>query len=452
MGGLFFRRRVVLVSRLLMVLALLGASSAWASLPDVHGGSARSAGMVGTGVASANDGTAAYYNPAMLAFRRSAVLSIEVATGSSSADVRSLEVGRTVDDTYLQSPVYMGGGLGLVLPFGGKLRDYLTFGLDFYSPAEGLLRARSPDPSQPYLYMHHNTANRLIAAASLGIRVADTVAVGLGALVLADLDGSGATVTLDALNRSLSYRDIDSGLYTKFAPIIGLSYEATPGLMIGLSYRGEMDNLNHIPANIHLGELAVIGMDISMRNHYTPHTLSAGVSYAIDPGWTVVGEAIYGMWSRTPTPYTSIVVDVSGDLLDSIGLGSLLDMEARSLNPRFKDNLSLKLATEGQVSDWLTLRFGAGYRPSPVPQQNTLEAESFPTNILDGDTLQFSAGVGFRFQDPIGALELPLHFDIGAHLSTLLPREAYKGPTDSNPSYRYSGIAGGARFALRYNY
>src|SRR5690606_34076538 len=141
-----------------------------------------------------------------------------------------------------------------------------------------------------------------------------------------------------------------------------------------------------------------------------------------------------------------------GDILDSIGLGDLLDMEARSLSPKFKDTLSVKLATEGTVTDWLVLRFGVGYRPPPVPQQNTLETESFPTHILDNDTLMFSGGVSFRFQEPIGALELPLQFDIGAHLSTLLPREAYKGPTDANPSYRYSGIAGGARFALRYDY
>src|SRR5690606_15927651 len=157
---------------------------------------------------------------------------------------------------------------------------------------------------------------------------------------------------------------------------------------------------------------------------------SAGVAYEVDPGWMVTGEAIYGVWSRAPTPYTTIVVDVSGDILDSIGLGSLLDMEVRSISPGFKDTLSLKLATEGAVTENLLLRFGAGWRPTPVPQQNTLETESFPTNILDGNTLQFSAGLGVRFADPLGVLELPLQFDVSGHLSALLPREAYKGATD----------------------
>jgi len=440
------------VSRSMLLLALLGATSALASLPELYGDGARSTAMGGTGVANANDGSAAFFNPAMLAFAKKPVLTLNFASGSSVADVRSLEVGRDVRRGSLDSPVYSGAGVGAVLPLGGKLQDTVVLGIDFYTPTAGLLRARSPTPDDPYLFMHHNMPNRLIVAASVGVRLAETVTVGLGALVLADLDGSGADVTLDALNRSLSDRSIDSGLYTKTAIIGGFTYAPSDALTIGFSYRGELDNVNHIPANIHVGNLVTLGMDISLRNHWTPHTFTGAVSFRPNPQWELAVDAIYGLWSRAPTPYTSIVVDVSGDLLDSIGLGALLDMEAVSPKPRFKDTLSLRVGSEYQTSENVLVRFGAGWRPTPVPQQNTLEEESSPTNILDGNTVSFSGGLGLRFQDPLDLFPKPLQFDLTAYLSVLLPREAYKGPEDLNPSYRYSGIAAGGMGTLRYDF
>lgn len=440
------------MSRSMLLLALLGATSALASLPETTGDGARSTALGGTGVANANDGSAAFFNPAMLSYAKKPVLTLNFAAGSSKADVRSLEVGREVRDTALQAPVYSGVGVGAVIPVGGKLEDIVVLGIDFYTPTAGLLRARSVTPDEPYLYLHHNMPNRLIVAAGVGIKLAEVMSVGLGALVLADLDGQGADVTLDALNRSLGDRAIDAGLYTRTAMIAGLTYKPSDQLTIGLSYRGELDNVNHIPANIHIGEFVTLGMDILLRNHWTPHTFSAAFAYRPVPKWELAVDAIYGMWSRAPTPYTSIVVDVSGDILDSIGLGALLDMEAVHPKPQFKDTLSVRVGSEYQTSENVFVRFGAGWRPTPVPQQNTLEADSLPTNILDGNTISFSSGLGLRFQDPLDLFPRPLQFDVTAHLSVLLPREAYKGPEDVNPSYRYSGIAGGGMGTLRYDF
>jgi long-chain fatty acid transport protein len=439
------------VFRPTLSLVLLFASTALASVPEIYGDGARATAMGGTGAASANDGSASFYNPSLLVLRRTPVMTVNTAVTYSKGDFRSLEADRPVDTTYAESPTFVGAGIGLVLPLGGKLKDRLALGLDLYAPATRLVRARAPDPSQPYLHLHHNMPERMVAAVGVGLKVVDQFTLGAGALVLADLDGAGASVTMDLANAGISKRDIDSGLDTKATPILGMTILPGAGFQLGLSYRGELDQVNHIPATIHLGELATIGMDIRMRNHWTPHTFTAAASWSPSPQLVMSVDAIYGMWSRAPTPYTQIVVDISGDLLDGLGLGDLLDQEAVSGPPGFKDTLSVRAGVEVEAADFLHLRFGGGFRPTPVPQQSTVNGEA-PTNILDGNTVLFSGGVGFRFDDPLELFPNPLRLDFAAHLSVLLPREAYKNPEDPSPSYRYSGMAGGGMASLRYDF
>jgi long-subunit fatty acid transport protein len=415
-------------------LMLLG-TPALASVPELYGNGARAVGMGGAMTALAADGSAAFYNPALLVEVPSASVSLHTSFAASRANLESLQPGRNVDTTHAASPNFLGGGLGVALPIGGKVQNRVALGLELYSPATRLLRARAPDPNVPYLYFHHNSPERMVAVVAAGIKVLEGFSLGLGAQMMADLDGQGASVGVDLFSKKVSYREIDSGLNTKVAPVLGLFWRPVESLRLAASYRGELDQLNHIPALIKLEGLAELEMDILMRNHFTPHTFTLGVAFEPMSELTLSVDTIYGLWSRAPSPYTQIRVKPGGPTLDALGLTEALEMASPRDPPGFADTLSVRGGMEWRASDALALRAGAGFRPTPVPRQ------SAP-----------GAGVGLRFNDPLEFLEQPLLFDVGGHASLLLPREANKEATDEVPPYRYSGAAFGVMGTLRYHF
>ncbi len=400
--------------------------------------------------ADAADFTATFYNPAMLVLRSDVNFGFGFDYTNTSARVDRLSFEKPLDCTYCDPHDWAGYDLGLLFPLAGKVKNRLALGLGLHLPSTRLVSVRAPDPNRPAWHMWNNDPDRLILLLGAGIRITDQLTIGAGAQVLADLIGSGATVSVDLFARDVRFREINSHLATTLGPTAGVFYTPLPGLRFGASYRGEMRLFYSIPADITLEGIGQLNLTVSGTNHFTPHTVNAGVAWDVLPELTLTLDGNYELWSRAPSPYVRIQVDLSGDTLAALGLDEAMDLDTREvdpLSPGFQDTVTARLGAEYRVTDRLTARGGLSYRPTPVPRQTQPLS-----NILDSDTIGVAGGIGFAFDDPLEVFSAPLIIDLAVKGLWLLPREAQKQATDEVPSYRYSMRVLGVTAALRYDF
>ncbi len=429
---------------------LLMPVEARASFYDHWGFSPRATARGGAVTADASDFTAAYYNPAMLVLRRDINFGFAFDYARTDPRVERLTFEKSLDCTYCDPNDWAGYDVGLLFPLGGKVQNRLALGLGLHLPSTRLVSVRAPDPNRPFWYMWNNDPDRLVLFLGAGVRITDELTLGAGTQVLADLIGSGATVNVDLFAREVRFREIDSHLATTAGPTAGIFYTPLSNLRFGASYRSEMRLLYSIPADITLEGIGQLNLTISGINHYAPHTINAGVAWDVLPELTLTLDGNYQMWSRAPSPYVRIQVDLSGETLAAIGLDDAMDMDTRDvdpLSPGFKDTVTTRMGLEYRLSDRFTARGGLYFRPTPVPRQTQPLS-----NILDGDTLGVTGGIGFSFSDPLEVFAEPIIIDLAVKGLWLLPREARKQETDDVPSYRYSMRVLGTTAAVRYNF
>jgi hypothetical protein len=404
----------------------------------------------GAVTADATDFTATYYNPAMLVLRQDINFGFAFDYTRTEARVERTTFEKPLDCTYCDPRDWSGYDVGLLFPLGGKVKNRLALGLGLHLPSTRLLSTRAPDPNRPFWYMWHNDPDRIIVYLGAGIRLTDRLTLGVGTQALADLVGSGATVRVDLFAREVRFREIDSHLATTFGPTAGMFLEPVDGLRLGASFRSEMRLFYSIPADITMEGIGQLNLIISGINHYSPHTVSAGVAWDLRPDLTLSLDGNYQMWSRAPSPYVRIEVDLSGETLAAMGLDEALDMDTRDMDavsPGFRDTVTVRAGVEFRVTERFAARGGAFFRPTPVPRQT--QALS---NILDGDTLGLSGGLGLSFDDPLEVFAEPVIIDLVIKHIWLFPRDAEKHPTDDVPSYRYALRVMGATLAIRYNF
>ena len=115
------------------------------------------------------------------------------------------------------------------------------------------------------------------------------------------------------------------------------------------------------------------------------------------------------MWSRAPSPYVSIKIDVGADVWRR-SASTPRSTSSRPLSrPAFRTPSRGRLGAEYRLNKRFSARAGAFYRPTPVPKQNVPG-----TNILDGTTIGGTVGLGFNFDDPLEIFAAPITIDLAA--------------------------------------
>jgi long-subunit fatty acid transport protein len=142
-----------------------------------------------------------------------------------------------------------------------------------------------------------------------------------------------------------------------------------------------------------------------------------------------------------------LLIDLSGPLLDGLGLGTALDVTSQVQRPGFADTLGGRLGLEYRLSPRFQARVGGFFRPTPVPRQNVAG-----TNLLDNTTIGVAGGIGFNFDDPLEIMAHPIQIDVAAQGHFILGREATKEPTDVVPSYTASAWVAGGTASVRYDF
>lgn len=434
-------------ARVLAVVALAAAASARAEQFTTYGFGPRAAAMAGAMTADASDYTGTFYNPALLVNRKDVNFGFSVNWYRTFTEVTSRDSSKPIDCTYCQPPDAVGVSLGALFPLGGKVKNRVALGLALYIPTERLLRVLAPNANQPFWYHFNSHNERLIVYVGMGVKIVEWVTVGIGAQALADLVGKGANVQVDLFSKRVDAQVIDSHLAAHIAPVFGLQVRPLSRLRFGVTYRYEMSLRYEIPATVDLEGIGSLAFEAHGYTHYSPHTFAFGVAFEPIDELTLALDGEFALWEFAPSPYLGMTMDLSGETLEALGLGSALDLGQEPPKPGFANTLGGKLGIEYRPSKRFAIRGGLFYRPTPVPKQSAQG-----TNILDGSSVGVTLGGGFNFDDPLEIFQSPIHIDLATQGQFMIGREAFKDPNDELPSYAYVGRTFGVTAALRYDF
>jgi len=430
-------RRVFRHSPLLIGLsALFMGGQALASPVDLFGFGARGQGLAGAIGASAEGFESVYYNPAGLAFARRPSFAIGYQTGTFDLRYGVGDATPTKSEA-LDAPA-LSIGFGVPIPFGGLLEDRLAIGLGFCIPQTSILIADIERPGDPTFILVENRAQTVSIQAALSFRISDALAVGIGTIALAELDGEIQVAPNAAGRIGSRVKDelvadyaLVTGVMLRLLPRdIGLSedgetsaepsFKRVYGLALALTYRGESRAEFNLPINADLGESFGIPIPQILVHgiaSFDPAEVSLEATVRPLDVLSVSLGATWEAWSTSPVP---------------IAYAAVPEGTPPQPLPNFEDVFSFKLGLEGDFalsSDFsLRPRLGFSYAPSPVPDQVGFH------NHLDSDRMIFALGLGARW----GRVRI----DIAGQVHDLAERTSTKGADTPDPNPGFPSITG----------
>jgi hypothetical protein len=319
-----------------LAAALAPSSSAVASPLDIVGLGSRHAGQVNVGLASVDDATALYYNPAGLAnhpaCRREEELPEE---HDESPDPICVERDRGdfvigVGAAYshlainrVRAPFNDAGGAQLA----GRVRLGQRFGLAFafHGPSQGGQHAVVRDPSAPLYPSYRDRLSRPVLLVGAGAELGDGKALG------AAIDLGAGTVRPKA--------------------IVGATLHISSSLQIGAVWRQRF---------------AIVDEATGARVHYTPHTFLGGLTFTNDAIRASV-EVGFAHWSAYEGPFAT----------------------ATSVRVPYSSTGQLRFGIESRKDAGIAFRFGYGLESSAIPQQQP------GSNLLDGFKQSVAGGASY---------------------------------------------------------
>jgi len=266
---------------------LLLATHAHANPLELVGLTSRHAGQANTGVASADDVAALYYNPAGLAVAPGKDLAagfvIAHATRADLAEPHGLQLA-------MRAP----------LPLRGALAGRIVVGAGLHLLGARVARIVAPGPDQPHDDYWDRMA-RTVVLPGIGVRLVDDLWIGAAVDVLAGL--SGRISASEGITRALEAR-VDERIGTIARVVAGASWRPSLAWRVGLVYRQRFEVPFQTEARTIVGG-EPIDLDLRATGLYAPHTIIAGGAWtgerlriAVDAGWA--------QWSAYPGPYVQV--------------------------------------------------------------------------------------------------------------------------------------------------
>jgi long-chain fatty acid transport protein len=441
------------MSRLALALALALAlpGLGHANPADTVGFGARGAGMAGAQTAAAEDGSATYYNPALLARLTDVRIDIgyQISVPSLAVDGDSMSVDWS-----------RGTSLGLVVPgtFAGRP---VAIGAGIFLPDQQLTRTRSLPSTRPRFALYDNRPQRLFLSADIAVELFPGLTVGGG---LAYMSSTQGDVKLRGLigfpqpdQSDLELR-IDVDLRTIRYPHAGIAWEATPWLDLALSYRGgfkliveqgvRIDGDVGVPDTEPVVDDGFLELFTRSQDLFQPAQVTAGFAAQVTPRSLLAFDVGWHRWSvfENPAAKVELALDV-GDFQDLVDIPPFNPLP----EPHYHDIVVPRLGVEHLIQHDArrTVRARAGYlyEPSPAPEQRG------ETNFIDNDKHGFSLGAGLEIPGLGEIIPRPVSFDAFLSLTLLEARDHQKlSPIDPVGDYRSDGwlIAGGITSRWRF--
>lgn len=409
-------------------------ATAHANPADLFGFGARGQAMGGAQVAGANDTSASYYNPALLARGDD----IRIDLGYQLALPRL-----TVDGHDTDVDPSRGLAIGLAVP-GRLLGQRLAVGAAFFLPDQHITRTRTLSSSAPRFALYDNRPQRLLLSANIALALPHGVSLGAGIAYMSSTQGD---VKLDGIvgfpDASSSQLDlaIDVDLKTIRYPQLGLAWDLRPWLTIGVSYRGGFKLVLDQTFDV-TGDIGTPGVDplvndgfLHLRSRaqdlFQPAQLTVGADAQLTPAWSVAFDLALHRWSvfENPAARIDIALDIGmfNDLVD------IPPQEPLPL-PHFHDIAVPRLGVEYQHGR-TRLRGGYVYEASPAPPQRGA------TNFIDNDKHTLSLGAGLEKSGLGGIVLRPVSIDV-ALAATWMPARDHEKlvAADGTGDYRSAGV------------
>ncbi len=445
-----------------LVLLLLATSSPFpvaAGPLSIYGFNPRGMAMGEAQVAAADDGSAAFHNPALLARQGRPSFMFGAQIVRPSLWVEPVEMTFREDHLPEFPDDYIQWNLGFAIPLGGKLEERLAVGFAMSLPQDYIVRVQSIDTATPQFPIYQSSARKLTLMPAVAYRPWSLLSVGVGLQTLASFVG-GADIEVDLFTRRVRQRTMLVDLLTRRSWTSGVALGPFNGLLLGVSFRQELGLDYVLPARLDIEDVGILELRLEGVGLWSPHELSFGAAFEI-PGLPALLslDFTYGWWSRSPSPQAVAMLDTSGDVLEGLGLGEAFDLcsdievideetGARTclpISPGYADNVVPKLGLELRPSEPLVLRAGYRYWPTPVPNQVGR------TNYLDASSHHLSLGLGYGLRDPLEVFSRPVLLEAALHVIRMHERAVDKGG-DGRVAYTFGGSLFQASVAVRYQF
>lgn len=390
------------------VWSVVGVSVAFATPLDHFGISGAQQSTAGGTVASSSGAIDVLTNPALLTdfgphvtfgmttvFDRSSILLMPRPNGYDPVgyDERLIERADTLGER--RSYAFVGGQF-VLLP----RRVYASVVGIFPAAGVSNIGSHFSDETEQYFSNQLNFARfgrRLsseIFGAGVSYRFSDRLSFGVSTLILPQVASQNDVYTPNAVEPSTAMINLDTQSSTAMGVVVGLKYLPVDGLSLGVSFRDELTGriqgrnliqINGAQADTPFEQAFTIVSDT------LPATISIGGKWTWETGSFIELGGRYVAWSNA--------VDGHGD---PMGMTDIIE-----------GNLGGGLSFDDGDNE---LRLGAGWRPSPTPEQ------SGRTNYVDNDRLVFAGGSAHRFR--LGERLIKVGLSVQVHL--LLPEETHK--------------------------
>ncbi|MCX5866649.1 MAG: outer membrane protein transport protein [Proteobacteria bacterium] len=379
-------------------------SRAYADVFDVYGCGARGMAMGNSLVTLADDPCAFYYNPA-----RAPMIDQYFVVGYNGV-WDQLYINPQNPDTKPSNdiPNTQGVVVGLASDLGiPKFR----LGALIYSPVNRLQLQHSYYTNAQEYFL----TNRLYFSLIGDVTQVQTIIIGGGYQLFPSFSlGLGFSISIlthlmesvyqpNLLNANEVYVNMNSYQSNEVSPILGLYFQASPMIRLGISYRGASVFPIQGEAQVRLGGINdplnpddYFTQKIDSYLFYSPDKISGSVGLIFSPTLSLELGIDWFRWSGYRNTQD---VSISGED-----------------DPPVRDSANLRAGIEKQ--DEKERRFWAGliYAPSPIPSQARIQ------NLVDNDRLAFSFGVGY----PLKFLGKTIRGDLGCQWQHLFGRSVTK--------------------------
>ncbi len=440
---------------LALAVVLPGPAVRAAGPAETYGHDVRSMGKANAVLADDTGPSAPFVNPAALARVRSPSMH-----GSFQLSVPTVDIALERDPSdpslspALPSPV-PGSSFGFAAPLQLIVDDRVYVGITAFFPTLAAVRARAYDPARPSFYVYDAATEHYEAFAAVAVRIFDELAVGVGARFGA-AQGGTTTINLDLVRGRFQRQDIDTSQGTVLVPVAGVLVgpfgNGATKARFAFVYREASSFDVTLPAQLGISGLDInLQLDIKNRANFSPRMWNGGISLDLFDVVHASADVQYAQWSEAPPPFLQVRNDLDGEGLSRLGLGDALDIPAegenRVVSPGFVDTWNLRAGAEATLHGGLVmLRGGYGFRPTPVPDQQS------GTNIVDNTTHTIAVGAGSRFLLP-GVADKPFTLNASYQAIVLAPRTTEKASArDPVGPWMSSGVVHHLGLELRYSW
>ncbi|RIJ37507.1 OmpP1/FadL family transporter [Pontibacter oryzae] len=363
------------------ILALLGgtllSASAMAGGYQVNLASQRQIGMGHTGTGIQTGTASIFFNPGALSSIRESGVTIGASAINSRIAYRAIEPTNSSAkaDNDLGTPFQVYAAY--------KIDDLLTVGLGVYTPFGSGVRWGNEWNGRYSL--NEIDLQAIFIQPTVSYKLGDKFGVGLGFVIATGSVNLQRVLPVENSERQEGTIELDGGAKTGFGINVGVFYQATDKLTIGLDYRSKVE------LEVQEGDVTFTNIPASASSNFPsgtefsaqlplPATLTLGLGYQVNDKLTLAADVSHVRWSA----YESLRFDFSKQIR-----GSGFSESARN----YDDAFIYRLGAEYMVNDKLAVRGGAYYDQSPV-QDGYLTPET-----PDADSRGLSAGVGYSISD-----------------------------------------------------